>query len=45
MLGVPHVVTSCVDMCDVDLKPALYNSIIVSGGNSLLQVSDCKIAA
>ena len=24
-------------MCDVDLRPALYNSVIVTGGNTLLQ--------
>ncbi len=24
-------------MCDVDLRPALYGSVIVTGGNSLLQ--------
>nr|CAB3219850.1 actin-like protein 6B [Phallusia mammillata] len=37
MLGVPHVVTSCINMCDVDIRPGLYNSVIVTGGNTLLQ--------
>ena len=26
-------------MCDMDLRPQLYNNAIVTGGNSLLQVS------
>ena len=24
-------------MCDIDLRPALYGSVIVTGGNTLLQ--------
>ena len=39
MLGVPHVVSSCINMCDVDIRPSLYSSVIVTGGNTLLQVS------
>lgn len=37
MLGASHVVSSCINMCDVDLRPSLYNSVIVTGGNTLLQ--------
>lgn len=37
MLGVGHVVTTSVGMCDIDLRPSLYGNVIVTGGNSLLQ--------
>ncbi len=37
MLNTSHVVTTSVGMCDVDLRPALYGSVIVTGGNTLLQ--------
>ncbi|CAM9752092.1 actin-like protein 6B [Lethenteron reissneri] len=37
MLGVSHVVTTSVGMCDIDIRPGLYGSVIVSGGNTLLQ--------
>ncbi|CAG7734518.1 unnamed protein product [Allacma fusca] len=37
MLGVGGLVTTSVGMCDVDLRPALYGSVIVTGGNSVLQ--------
>jgi len=37
MLGVSHVVSSCINMCDVDIRPGLYSSVIVTGGNTLLQ--------
>lgn len=40
MLGVGHIVTTSVGMCDVDIRPSLYNSVVVTGGNSFLQVSD-----
>lgn len=40
MLGAGHIVTTSVGMCDVDIRPALYNSVIVTGGNSFLQVND-----
>ncbi|XP_040564619.1 actin-like protein 6B isoform X2 [Lepeophtheirus salmonis] len=36
MLSPAHVVTTSVGMCDIDLRPALYGSVIVTGGNSLL---------
>ena len=37
MLGAAHVVTTAVGMCDVDLRPSLYGSVVVTGGNTLLQ--------
>lgn len=40
MLGVSHIVTTSVGMCDVDVRPALYNNVIVTGGNSFLQVNN-----
>eukprot|EP00090_Calanus_glacialis_P038106 TRINITY_DN6649_c0_g1_i1.p1 TRINITY_DN6649_c0_g1~~TRINITY_DN6649_c0_g1_i1.p1 ORF type:complete len:427 (-),score=157.60 TRINITY_DN6649_c0_g1_i1:196-1476(-) len=36
MLGAAHVVTTSVGMCDVDLRPALYGNVVVTGGNTLL---------
>ena len=26
-----------VGMCDIDLRPALYGSVVVTGGNTLIQ--------
>eukprot|EP00094_Tigriopus_californicus_P004305 TCALIF_04150-PA protein Name:"Similar to ACTL6B Actin-like protein 6B (Homo sapiens)" AED:0.05 eAED:0.05 QI:191/0.5/0.66/1/1/1/3/0/457 len=47
MMSVSHVVTTSVvtaiyvlshtGMCDIDLRPALYGSVVVTGGNTLLQ--------
>ncbi|NXL78776.1 ACL6B protein, partial [Leptocoma aspasia] len=37
MLGVGHVVTTSIGMCDIDIRPGLYGSVIVTGGNTLLQ--------
>jgi len=37
MMGAAHVVTTSVGMCDVDLRPALYSNVVVTGGNTLLQ--------
>jgi len=37
MMGAAHVVTTSVGMCDVDLRPALYGNVVVTGGNTLLQ--------
>lgn len=37
MLSVGHVVTTSVGMCDIDIRPSLYSSVIVTGGNTLLQ--------
>lgn len=36
MLSMGHVVTTSVGMCDVDIRPSLYSSVIVVGGNSLI---------
>jgi actin-related protein len=36
MLSMGHVVTTSVGMCDIDIRPSLYNSVMVVGGNSLL---------
>lgn len=38
MLGVGHIVQTSVGMCDVDVRPALYGSVVVTGGNSFIQV-------
>lgn len=37
MLGVGHIVTTSVGMCDVDVRPALYGSVVITGGNSFIQ--------
>ncbi|KAL8618987.1 Actin-like 6A [Nucella lapillus] len=37
MLGVGHVVTTSVGMCDIDIRPSLYGGVIAVGGNSLIQ--------
>lgn len=37
MLSAGHVVTTSVGMCDIDIRPSLYSSVIVVGGNTLLQ--------
>ncbi|CAG0895603.1 unnamed protein product, partial [Darwinula stevensoni] len=36
-MGMAHIVSMSINMCDVDLRPSLYNSVIVTGGNTLLQ--------
>jgi len=36
ILSVSHTATTSVGMCDIDIRPSLYNSVIVVGGNSLL---------
>lgn len=33
---IAQIVTTSVAMCDVDLRPALYGTVIVTGGNSLI---------
>jgi actin-related protein len=38
MLSVSHIVTTSLRMCDVDVRPVLCNNVIVTGGNSFLQV-------
>jgi len=37
MLAMAHVCTTSVGMCDIDLRPALYGSVVVTGGNTLIQ--------
>jgi len=37
MMGGSHIVTTSVGMCDVDLRPALYGNVVVTGGNTILQ--------
>lgn len=36
MLDTAQIVTTSVGMCDIDLRPALYGTVIVTGGNSLI---------
>lgn len=36
MLSMGHVITTSVGMCDIDMRPSLYSSVITVGGNSLL---------
>jgi len=36
MLGMGPAVTTSVGMCDIDIRPGLYGSVIVVGGNTLL---------
>lgn len=36
MLGMSHVVSTSIGLCDIDLRPSLYSGVIVTGGNSLL---------
>ncbi|PBC34385.1 ActinA [Apis cerana cerana] len=37
ILGVGPLVTTSVGMCDMDIRPSLYGSVVVTGGNSCLQ--------
>ncbi|KAH8035332.1 hypothetical protein HPB51_004573 [Rhipicephalus microplus] len=37
MMGVAQVVTTSVGMCDIDIRPSLYGSVTITGGNTLLQ--------
>jgi len=37
MLSMAHVLTTSVGMCDIDIRPALYGSVVVTGGNTLIQ--------
>ncbi|XP_046484691.1 actin-like protein 6B isoform X2 [Neodiprion pinetum] len=43
MLGVGHIVTTSVGMCDVDVRPALYGSVVVTGGNSFIQLQGAAL--
>lgn len=37
VMGMSHIVTTSVGMCDIDVRPQLYGNLIVTGGNTLLQ--------
>lgn len=37
MIGAAQVVTTSVGMCDIDIRPSLYGSVTITGGNTLLQ--------
>ncbi|XP_025832342.1 actin-like protein 6B isoform X2 [Agrilus planipennis] len=37
ILGVGPLVTTSVGMCDMDIRPAMYGNVVVTGGNSNLQ--------
>lgn len=36
LLSIPNVAINSAAMCDVDIRPGLYSSVVVVGGNSLL---------
>lgn len=40
MLGAGSLAYTSIGMCDADVRMALYGSVVVTGGNTLLQVSD-----
>lgn len=35
-LAAPHVINTSIGMCDIDIRPGLYNSVIVVGGTTLI---------
>lgn len=35
-MGVTQVATTSIGMCDIDIRPGLFSSVIVTGGNTLL---------
>ncbi|CAH0554589.1 unnamed protein product [Brassicogethes aeneus] len=37
VLGAGHLAATSAGMCDVDIRPALYSSVVLTGGNSLVQ--------
>ncbi|XP_074032929.1 brahma associated protein 55kD [Leptinotarsa decemlineata] len=37
MLGAGYITATSAGMCDVDIRPALYSSVVLTGGNSLVQ--------
>lgn len=39
ILSMSHIVITSAGMCDVDIRPSLYNNIVITGGNSLIQVN------
>lgn len=38
MLGAGQLASTSVGMCDTDVRMSLYGSVVITGGNSLLQV-------
>ncbi|VDK69818.1 unnamed protein product [Dibothriocephalus latus] len=36
MLSMSHVVASSISLCDIDIRPNLYNNVVVVGGTSLI---------
>ena len=36
VMGIAQCVTTSVGMCDIDIRPSLYGSVIVTGGNTLI---------
>lgn len=34
-LGVPEMVYNSINNCDIDLRPLLFNNVVVTGGNTL----------
>ncbi|KAJ6224338.1 hypothetical protein RDWZM_002883 [Blomia tropicalis] len=36
VMGMSQIVTTCVGLCDVEIRSSLYGNVIVTGGNSLL---------
>lgn len=38
MLGASQLVSTSINMCDADIRLSLYNSIVLTGGNTLLLV-------
>lgn len=35
-IGIPELINESINSCDIDLRPHLYNNIILTGGNTLL---------
>merc|ERR1712150_114688 len=35
-LAAPHVINTSIGMCDIDIRPGLYDSVIVVGGTTLI---------
>ena len=43
MLGAGQLASTSVGMCDADVRLSLYGSVVITGGNTLLQVSVCLL--
>lgn len=37
LMGMSQIVTSCVGLCDAEVRNSLYGSVMVTGGNTLIQ--------